>query len=210
MDQKKVSAIVETRHRISTEYADSKGWGSLDSLTIDQILEIRALPEWKDPLHEDHPVRLGAFLAVDGMEVTGGRINLDGLDLDDVGEFVTFEFMPRGTPVGLMTVVEPRDTPDGIKALWGEVDLLDTLEGRTVSNLYRKTGSACSKVLGFSISGNVIKASQEEEVRHLDKVKVDSVEISRNPPDPMCLLKVLTRNTVEGINIPHDAKTKEA
>lgn len=41
--------IILARHEIVTKYCEEKGW-DMEDLTIEQILEIRNLEEWKNPL----------------------------------------------------------------------------------------------------------------------------------------------------------------
>lgn len=43
--------IIERRHEISTEYCKSKGWTTdFTKLDFEQIMEIRSLDSWKNPL----------------------------------------------------------------------------------------------------------------------------------------------------------------
>ena len=43
-----IQALIERRHKISVGYCERMGWpADPEKLSWDQILEIRALPEWK-------------------------------------------------------------------------------------------------------------------------------------------------------------------
>lgn len=42
------AALVMARDRVAREYCSTKGW-AMENISVAQILEIRALPEWKNP-----------------------------------------------------------------------------------------------------------------------------------------------------------------
>lgn len=45
--EEELRRVVVARQEIASNYCESKGWPTLfENLSLDQILEIRALPEW--------------------------------------------------------------------------------------------------------------------------------------------------------------------
>lgn len=50
-----VKATMEARHAVVEEYLRQKGISTVEELSIDQILEIRANPGWAKPLGEATP-----------------------------------------------------------------------------------------------------------------------------------------------------------
>jgi len=51
---KETRKIIESRHKTSTDYCISKGWSTdFSELDFDQIMEIRSLNSWKNPLNDN-------------------------------------------------------------------------------------------------------------------------------------------------------------
>jgi hypothetical protein len=47
-----MESIIKKRHEISVAYCQEKGW-DIDDLTVEQILEIRQQPGWRDAGRQD-------------------------------------------------------------------------------------------------------------------------------------------------------------
>ena len=44
-----IQALIERRHKIAMDYCEKKGWPTdFEKLSWEQVLEVRALPEWKN------------------------------------------------------------------------------------------------------------------------------------------------------------------
>jgi hypothetical protein len=46
-ERAKIQRIIDARHAVAEAHCKANGW-NLEHLTVAQMLEIRALPEWKD------------------------------------------------------------------------------------------------------------------------------------------------------------------
>ena len=48
-EHEKITKLFEMRHKIAKDHCIKKGWPlNIEDLTIDQVIEIRKLPAWKD------------------------------------------------------------------------------------------------------------------------------------------------------------------
>jgi len=55
MNPEKDLMIVTARGKIAEGYCAKRGW-NMNELSLEQLLEIRRLPEWKDPLNKKKTV----------------------------------------------------------------------------------------------------------------------------------------------------------